>query len=166
MSKFKNKKSKTLELISKKLTKKGKIKGDNKKETKNLQKMCPHHKLTKKGNVKSALEPIRNEKGDTVLYCPMCKKEIAKDFFSDERVTKTVDDMDQILQQLKFMGTVSGAAKTTDFAAQACVMNSHVRKAYIRTRNVVDKNSKIKNKKKKDSTKGSNAYGSWSLSKK
>ena len=43
-----NKKSKALILISKANRKHGLLKGKNKKETKQLRMMCPHHKITKK----------------------------------------------------------------------------------------------------------------------
>ena len=168
MAKFKNhnKKSKTLLLISKKITKKGKIKGDNKKETKQLILMCPHHKITKKGSVKSTLVPNGvDENGRQICTCELCKKDVSTKFYTDEQVDQIVGDMMALLQQLKFMGTAVGADKTTDFAAQACVMNKHVKKSYIRTRNVAKKSGNIK-KKKKENGRGSNVYGSWSLSKK
>lgn len=168
MAKFKNanKKSKTLMLIAKNVTKKGKIKGSNKKETKQLKLMCPHHRITKKGAVKSTLVPGKDENGNSVLVCDLCKTIVNPHFYTDEEVDKIVDDMADLLQQLKFMGTAVGANKTTDFAAQACVMNKHVKKSYVRTRNVAKKNGNLKKKKKNNNANGSNVYGSWSLSKK
>lgn len=168
MAKFKNnnKKSKTLVLIAKNITKKGKIKGSNKKETKQLKLMCPHHRITKKGAVKSTLIPGGvNEEGKQVCVCELCKKEVATKFFTDEQVNEIIGNMDALLQQEKYIGTAIGANKVTDFAAQACVMVNHAKKSYIRSRNIAKKSGNIK-KKKKDSGRGSNVYGSWAVQKK
>ena len=168
MAKFKNanKKSKTLMLIAKNVTKKGKIKGSNKKETKQLKLMCPHHRITKKGAVKKTLIPGGTDENGQYFVCELCKAKVYTKFFDDAKVEQTVGDMDALLQQLKFMGTASGANKVTDFAAQACVMNKHVKKSYIRTRNVLKKSGNVKKKKKNGNGNGSNVYGSWSISKK
>ena len=72
--------------ITANLNKHGEIKGSNKKETKNLKAMCPHHKLTKKGKNKAMVW----NNGDGSLKCTMCDNRVPTDLKSKEDVKKTV----------------------------------------------------------------------------
>ncbi len=169
MAKIKNsnKKSKALILISKADRKHGKIKGKNKKETKQLRLMCPHYKITKKGHVKATIIPAPgvDENGHKYCVCEQCGATVRTKFLTDEDVAKVIGDAMDMFQQLKYMGTAVGSDKTVDLAAQVCVLLKAGKKGYLRTRDIAKKSGNMKKKKNKNNGRGSNFYGSWSVNK-
>ena len=85
--------------VTKNLTKKGRLKGRNKKETRALRGMCPHHKVNKRGHIKPTLIPG----GKGYCYCRMCKAKVPTKFFDDEYVKETADNMAEINSQAKYI---------------------------------------------------------------
>lgn len=168
MSKKKNKKygygggndtlkAKPLIKVTQALNKKGKIKGHNKKETKILKAMCPHHRINKKGQ---SVPKLYNN-GDYCI-CPMCKGFFKPDFFEKEFVKNTVSDMTEITNQAKFMAVATGAgSKAVEKFCTVSVDLVGYTKAYEKLKAVAQKQGNIKNKKKKHVNRGSEAYGSW-----
>lgn len=151
------KKVKALQLVSKSVNKKGKLVGKNKKETKMLKAVCPHHRINKHGKVK----PTFMNNGEGTCVCTMCRATFPAKFFKDEKLDGIIGDMKTVNEQAKFMAVATGAGnQTIDFFTQFGVMLANYKKAYTKERNVAEKQSNVKNKKKKKSYE-SNQYGSW-----
>lgn len=149
-------KSKAVMQVTKSLNKKGKLKGKNKKETKMLKGMCPHHKLNKHGKVKPT---IFSNDGES-LICELCGARFPGHFFSNSEIKEIVEDMEVLNNQNKFMAVAIGAGEgTVDFFAQMGVALKSYKKNSKKLRNVAEKQNKVKKKSK--SASGSANYGSW-----
>lgn len=151
------KKVKSFTTFNDHISKKGKIKGKNKKETKILKGMCPHVKISKKGKVKNMI--INNRKGACV--CQLCGKTFPANFYSDEDYARIIDDFEKSVNQTKFMAVqVNGGTKTIDYTMQLGGMLSQYKKIATRLRDISKKQGKVKDKHKKRDT-SRNVYGEW-----
>lgn len=142
------------------VSKKGKIKGKNKKETKILKGMCPHYRLGKNGKLKNMI--VRQ--GDKMV-CKLCGEVFPARFFSDEELDKIIGDFKMSLNENKYITMYfNGGAKTTEYLMQLGGMISQYPKISKRLRDVAQKKGKIKNHKdKKKYQGGSSVYGDWSV---
>lgn len=153
-------KSKSVMQVTKHLTKKGRLKGKNKKETKALKGLCPHHKFTKRGKIKPT---IFNADGH-YCTCYMCGQEFRAGFYDDDEIKELVDGMKELNNQNKFtsVATNSGESMIDYFAQVGVALEQYVKNAK-RVRNVASSASKAKRKKRRTRS-GSSQYGSWGRS--
>lgn len=155
-----NKYSKSLEKVSKSVTKKGKLKGNNKQETKALKGMCPHHKITKKGKLK----PTVFNNGDGTCICKLCGERFPARFYNNDELHRIVGDMGTINNQAKYMATAIGAGpKSIDYFCEMGVRLKDYPKSYKKIRAVADKQGRAKAKKRRNNMGGSSQYGSWGV---
>jgi hypothetical protein len=155
-----SRKSNALVEVTKNINKKGRLKGKNKKETKALIGMCPHHRLNKHGKVRPTIIPSK----DNTRICTMCAARFDAKFYTNEDVENVLGEMDRLNQQAKFMATAINAGdKTVDFFATTGVILKQYKKLYKRLRNVAQKQGSIRNKQKNKGNGYSNSasYGSW-----
>lgn len=152
--------SKAIEEVTKATNKKGKLKGKNKKETKVLKAVCPHHKISKKGKIK----PTTFRSSDGMCICSMCGAKFPARFYKDDDVDRIVGDMETLNNQSKYMSTAIGAGpKSIDYFCNMGAELSTYGKSYRKIREVADKRGRAKQKKRKRTFGGSSEYGSWSM---
>lgn len=150
------KRAKSVVKVTKCLNKKGKLKGSNKKETKLLKGVCPHHKINKKGKV---VPQIFNN-GDYCI-CTMCQYKFPASFYTNDEIKDTVSDMKEMNNQAKFMSVATNSGDNMiDYFGQFGAMLESYTKNAKKLRNVAEKQGTVKSKKKKRNN-GSNMYGSW-----
>lgn len=143
------------------ITKKGKLKGKNKKETKVLRAACPHHKFNKHGKLKNT---IWNNDGEYCV-CTLCNKKFPASFFSDDNIDNVVEGMEELNNQNKFTAVATNAGDdAVKFYAETGVILSKYKKMSKKTKSLAEKQSRVKNKKKKNRYTGSSMYGSWEQS--
>lgn len=154
--------SKELVLVSKNLNGKGKLKGKNKKETKALRGICPHHKVTKKGKIRAQFfVGGTNAEGQQMLYCKMCGQSFRAPFFDNDEINEIVDRMRELNNQNKFTSVATNAGqKTVSYFATMGSMLQTYPKLAKKLRNVAEKSGKMK-KRKREQEYGSAKYGSW-----
>jgi len=157
MSNRHNSKSKALLMVSRSTTKKGLLKGKNKKETKNLRAICPHHKITKNGNIKKMLE-VSND----YCICLMCGARFPASLFKNDEIEEIVGDMKELNNQAKFLATATNAGnQMNDYFAEMGARLRTYKKNVIKVRNVADRQQNVKKKNKKRDSYGSSQYGKW-----
>lgn len=148
--------SKAITQVNKALSKKGKIKGKNKKETKLLKSICMHHRITRRGKLK----PAYYMQGDECI-CKLCHARFPARFYSKEDVADVVDPMIEMNNQLKYLAAAANLGqKTSDYAANMGAELAIYKKTMKKATAVADKKGKVKKKRKKAYS-GSEKYGSW-----
>ena len=149
---------KPIQVTNKALTKKGRLKGKNKKETKALKNACMHHKITRKGKLKPAYFIQDND-----CVCTMCGHRFPASFFSNDEVDSRLDDMIEMNDQLKYLTiAVDGGNEAAEYASSLGVNLGRFKKQYKKARNIAKKQNDVKRKKHKKRYTGSSQYGSWS----
>lgn len=151
---------KAVSAISKSLTKKGKIKGKNKKETKYLKRACTHHYYNRKGKLKAAF--FNNSNGECI--CELCGRSFQTKIESKNDVRNKVEDALSLANQA-VVAAVSGSLgeKAVDKFVNLKVLLEEFPKDYSRTMNAISKEDNIKKKKKNHNNGGgSSQYGGWS----
>lgn len=150
--------------VTNSLNKHGEIKGKDKKETKNLRAMCPHHKITKKGNIKAT---IIND-GAGTCTCLMCGASWSTDLPDKDEVKKILKPVKELLDMSRFLAEAADLGKETKaYLAKVSVDMAHLPKTYNKITHVVKKSESIKNKKRKGNKNnnsydgGSQRYGGW-----
>lgn len=150
------KKYKSVMKITKSLTKKGKLKGSNKKETKLLNAICPHHKMNKKGKI----VPTIFNNGDYCV-CQLCGEKFPAIFYTNDNIGEIVGNMEELNNQNKFMAVATNAGDgINDFFTNFAVQLMTYKKNSKKLRNIAEKQGSVKEKKKRRNN-GSNMYGSW-----
>lgn len=146
--------------ISKYISKNGKIKGKNKKQTKALRCACTHHVISKKGKIR----PNIDNDGNGVCYCEGCNESFRSKLFSDEELSTIFEDQNEVLQQAKFLATALDAGEETEeYLAVLNILLSEFPKTYRKLRNAAEKKDRIQKKSKGKTEKynGSSAFGGW-----
>lgn len=150
------KKAKSVIKVTKSLNKKGKLKGSNKKETKMLKGICPHHKITKKGKV----VPTIFNNGDYCI-CSICGGKFPASFYTNDEMDTIVGGMKEMNNQAKFMSIATNAGdQMSDYFATMGSMLVSFKKNAKKLRTVAEKQGSVREKKKKRNQ-GSSMYGSW-----
>lgn len=145
--------------ITNALTKKGKIKGRNKKETKLLRDSCVHHLWDKRE--RCYISPIFSN-ADGTRVCEMCGAKFSSHFYENAELKNVIRPMLELTNQLKFMTVAIGADnKTVDAVVQAHVLNKRLAEIYKNCRKVAASKSKVKKYKKGKKHQALNQYGSW-----
>lgn len=150
----------TVQAVTNSLNKHGEIKGNNKKETRNLRALCPHHKITKKGKIK----PTVYNDGNGTCTCEMCGHKFPTHLFDKDETQKIIGRVTQLLDQGRYMCEAADLGKETKaYLATTSVQVSHLPKIYAKIKRVVEKSENTKRKKKgnRNSRGGSEAYGGW-----
>lgn len=148
--------------ITNSLNKHGEIKGQNKKETKNLRAMCPHHRINKKGKIKPT---IWND-GNGTCTCEMCGAKFTTHLYNKEELDKILGKTKAVLDQSRYMCESADLGKeTAQFLADLSVKFSQFGKTYGKMKHSVERSENMKKKKngkgKKTNGSGSENYGGW-----
>lgn len=150
----------SVQVVTNSLNKHGEIRGENKKETKNLRALCPHHKITKKGKIK----PTVYNDGNGTCTCEMCGHKFPTHLFDKDETSKIVGKMTQMLDQSRYMAEAADLGKETkNYLAQTSVQVAHFPKTYGKIKRVVEKSDSTKKRKNKNRNGrgGSETYGGW-----
>lgn len=171
MSKLKKKyadtkKAKAITTITQSVKKKGKIKGKNKRETKTLRGMCPHHIINKKGNLKKRIITEVKEldgKNEGYCFCELCGEAWPMRFMEKNDVKEATASFMELVNQYKFASTeIGSSSKNVDYGAQLGAMLANFPKMYNRTANIVEKQDSVKKKKKNKGGDSAN-FGEWKI---
>ena len=157
------KRIKIVEKISKSISKKGKIKGKNKKESKYLKKACVHHYYNRKGKLK----PAFFNTNDGYCVCESCGRRFPTKPETKSNVKDVVEDILGLANQA-VTATVAGGLgeKAVDKLVLFKVMLEEFPKDYDKIMKAISKEENLRRKKRKGNNGGgSNQYGSWSRSK-
>lgn len=149
----------SVRLITNSLSKKGRIRGKSKKETRLLLATCPHHVYSKKGKIKPTIDYDNG-----MCTCYLCSATFSAAPYDNGEFNKKHKDMTEIIDQAKFMSVeIGGGAETDEFLSSYAAQHKKFKKVYNKITDVAVKQSKIKkSKKKKSNSGGSSRYGSWS----
>lgn len=158
-----NGKQATVVKVTNSLNKHGVIKGKDKKETKMLKWQCPHHKLTKKGKLKSM---IYND-GNGVCSCSMCGHKFPPRIANKTEIAKVVNKTIQYVDQARYMVTAADLGQESEtYLERLSVDINRFPKVYGRIGHVINKHDNTKKKKNKNRNRyndsGSSSYGGWS----
>ena len=144
-------------IITENLSKKGEIKGRNKRQTKVLRGACMHHVINRKGKVKAR---IWND-GKGHCTCTLCKFTFGTKRAGDKELDLTVGDFQKLNNQAKFIAAAIGAdSDTITYLSKIGSDLMFYNKTYKRIMSIVEKRDNLSNKKQKSHT-GSNNFGSW-----
>ena len=149
----------TVQLATKNRSKKGRLKGSNKKETKTLRLCCPHHYYNKKGVLKSAtFAPNNND-----LICEQCLRKIHVHQTHNSTVKKTVKTVKGYLRQLQFANVeINGGEKVQKDINELMVRIDKLPKLYKKIFAIVGSmTKKPKNKKKRKKGGSTQQWGTW-----
>ena len=156
---------KAVSAVSKSLSKKGKIKGKNKKETKYLKRACPHHYYNRKGKLKAAF--FNNAQGECI--CTICKRSFQTKIESKDTVRERVEPILNLANQATTAAVSGGLGdKAVEKMVNFKVQLEEFSKDYSRIMKAISKEDNIKKKKKHNNNGGggSSQYGGWSSNKK
>lgn len=149
---------KLIEYHTQKLNKHGELKGRNKRETKLIKDTCLHHKIGKKGKVKSRID-LNGSKA----HCTMCDHDFIVTPYDRETRKEVIDNMWEFTDQTKFMAAAVGADENTlrtlgEFSVGLDNIN-RINKVLTK---IVKKEDMLSKKKKKNKN-SSQELGDWSV---
>lgn len=147
-------------LITNNLTKKGKLQGNSKKETRALKDACPHHSITRKGKIKREYQ----YNGDTrTCHCKLCGHTWKADVEEIKNVEKNINKVTEYVDQSKLFNiAIGGGDRTQRYLAETSIHLSNLPKVYKKLSSAVIQQDKFNKKKKNDKrNSGSSQYGSW-----
>jgi hypothetical protein len=147
-----------VQTVTRSINKRGELKGKDKKETKYLKAICPHHKYNKKGKLK----PTIFNNNDGTCICTMCGQKFPTKLYDNDQLGQIVGDMKTLNEQAKYMAVATGSGGNgVDFFAQVGAVLAKYKKSYKKLRTIASKQSHVKEKKRKKNSMGSNQYGTW-----
>jgi len=127
-------------------TKKGKIRGKNKKQTKILIGACPHHTTNSKGKIK----PIISNDGKQWCTCRLCKASFKGRPYKNEELDNKLKGAIEVINQGKYLSVAVGAGNDTiRYFTELGSMLALAKKYYKRVSSLAEKVESIHNKKKK-----------------
>jgi len=150
-------------IVSENLSKNGKIKGKNKKDTKRLIDICEHHVENKKHKRK----PNISNDGNGICTCRACRQKFPTTVKSKSEVKELTEPLLQLVNQSKFIAVAANLGRNTEeyFVHGATFLRTFP-KTYAKAVDVVSKEEKTKKHKKKkngDRYRSDSAkFGSWS----
>lgn len=155
------KRSESLKLISSKINKKGKLKGSNKKETKNIRAACAHHIITKKGKIKNKLVTYNK----TSAICKLCNAIVPVTLISPEEAEKAWETGRIMYDQSKYVAVKMGIKpETIDIICNGSVYWAKMKKIYSRISRIVNKtNSLNQHKKNPNNNNRDKVFGQWRI---
>ena len=147
--------------ISENVNKNGKIKGKNKKQTKDLKNACFHHYYNKRGKLK----PRIHNNGSGKCTCSMCSHSFTTKLKSKAEITELNDDYMEAIDQTKFIVASAGLGKECeDYLANLAIGVGKFPKMYCKIKHQAEKTESVKKKKNKSGNKNnsySSAMGGW-----
>ena len=148
---------KLIEFHTSMLNKHGELKGRNKKETKIIKETCMHHKVGKKGKLKSRVE-VTNGIG----HCTMCGEDFRAVPYTKEERNEICGNIKELANHTKYLAAAVGANEDVQrVLAETCISIDnlkHINKKYTK---IVEKQEKLKSKNKKN--KESSTLGNWRI---
>ena len=145
--------------VSKHVTKKGVIKGRNKKETRLLRQTCPHWIRTKKNEIDPAL--FSTSSGAQVCEC--CGEEVSTHFFSKAEVKNIIGAFTTLTNQMKFLAvSVNASNDDLNFIIDTHIRAPRLNKYYKKMKKIAQVQYRVSDKKKKKgAVKSSSDFGGW-----
>ena len=141
------------------LNKHGELKGKNKKETRVIRDTCMHHKIGKKGKLKSRVDLI----GDNMGHCTMCCHEFTITPYTKEDRKKIISDVTEMTDQTKFMAAAIGADESTQRAlAEFSVGIRNLNRINKQCTKMVKKEDQLSKKNKKNKQRDYD-LGNWAI---
>lgn len=145
-------------ILTEHVTKKGKLRADNKKQEKILRGACVHHVINKNGKLK----PSVSNNGKKECYCRICRSTFSTIPYDDASVSNIVDEMKRLNNQSKYMVTaVGGGNESQRFFSELGSMLMIYPGRYRKLVKVAKKADGIKRKKRRKSNTQYSSYGSW-----
>lgn len=144
-------------LITEHVTKKGRLKANNKKDYKVLRGACVHHVITRKGRLRATV----SNNGKRECYCRICDRKFPTTPYEDVQLDNTIGGMRDLNNQSKFMNTaIGGGQESQRFFSEFGSMIELYKGRYQKLLKVAKKADGLKKKKKKRTSAGS-TFGSW-----
>lgn len=141
------------------LTKKGKLKGKNKKQTKLLKAACCHHVYNRKGK----LRPTYHDNSHGNVTCELCGRSFSVMWADKDKINDIIKPVLSYMDQAA-AGAVAGnlGEKAVDTLVHTKVAVTQFPKNYEKVMKVLHKASRMKKKKNRNNNGGgSTQYGSW-----
>lgn len=152
---------KLIEFHTAKMNKHGELKGSNKKETRVIRDTCCHHRIGKKGKVRSRVDIVNGE-----AHCTMCNSDFRAKPYSKEERKQVIGDITEFANHTKFMAAAIGAGEDTlRSLAEFSVGIDNVERINKTCTKIVKKEDQISKKNKKNSSNSSSNLGNWSIRK-
>ena len=145
--------------ITKHVTKSGKLKGKNKKETKYLKSVCVHFMYNKKGKLK----PMFFNDGQGECVCKLCARSFPAKIIENKDVDAACKLVISYIDQATAGAVSTGVSSKTieKFAETKSNLDFFRKKGYKKTVSVVTATDRVKNKKRKNRNSGNTSYGQW-----
>lgn len=146
-------------IISQNITKNGKIRGKNKKQTRVLRGACVHHRLNKSNKCK----PTISNDGKSMCTCRLCGGTFKGRSYSNEEIENKIKGAVEVNNQLKYMSVAVNAGNdAVRYSSELGSMLATFKKNYKKINSIAQKAESVKNKKKKKKN-GSDysAMGGW-----
>ena len=139
-------------------TKKGKIRGKNKTQTKILVGACPHHTFNGKGKLKTTL----GNNGKNKCTCRRCKADFEPRTYTKEEVIKKIAGAKEVVNQMKYLSVaVKAGPEAVKFSTEAGSILELLPKFYRKTAKIAEKSESVRKKRKNKKHSSANDYGSW-----
>lgn len=140
------------------LNKRGELKGKNKKETRIIRDTCMHHKIGRKGKLKSRVDVQESQ-----AHCTMCGHDFTAEPYSKEDRKKVIGEIREFADHTKFIAAAVGADENTlRHLAEFSVGIDNINKINKQCTKIVKKTDQISKKKKKN-RETSSQLGSWAV---
>lgn len=150
-----------ISVIQQNLTKNGKIRGKNKKQTKILKGACVHHHL-KKNDRNKKKATLEVNKAQNICRCRMCSESFRGTTYTKEEIKEIMKPFKSANSQAKYLSVaVGGGNEAVRYFSELGAMLALYPKNYRKVANVAEKKDKVKGKKKKKNHSDSEVLGSW-----
>ena len=145
-------------VITEHVTKKGRLKANNKKDYKILRGACVHHVITNKGRLRATVQ----NNGKRECYCRICERTFSTTPYEDKALDATIGSMRDLNNQAKFMNTaIGGGHESEQFFSNLGSILELYPKRYKKLLAVVKKADGLRKKNKRKKTSAGSTYGSW-----
>lgn len=150
-----------LNVVSSYVKKNGKIKAENKKKTKLVKGMCPHHQKKRNGKI---VPTITGSSASGMGRCKICDALVPIIDMSQERENEIINSFRDLNNQAKFLATATDAGREAEsYFASVGVNLVNYNKNFRKVKESAERKdvmNKKKNKKNK-SNKYTTEFGSW-----
>jgi len=153
-------KGSVVSVIKANTTKKGKIQGRNKHETRIMKGACPHHTINKKGKIVPTL--VSDRDNSKYRICRLCGARVEPTTYTKDELSKKLQGAIDVDNNMKFLSVAANSGESmVRFSSELGSMLKLVKKYYRSIAKTVEKREKIKNKNNKKN-RGNDSLGSWS----
>ena len=154
-----SRRSNPVEMTTKMLTKKGRIKGKNKQDTAIKRGQCMHHIYNKNHKLKTRIQP-----GDETIYCPICRQSVHHGFPNKDKVADAVEPAIDLINLCKYLSVAGNTGRESqEYYMTLGGMMGVFEKRTNKLMKAMRRSNDIKKKKKKNRSSGSRKYGSWNI---